>query len=329
MQNRATHYRAAATTYFKMGSVDSAYLFLNMYADIRDSLYVDGIVNHLNELEKKFNSTEKEKQILRLRSEKDRAALVASKRQTSNLILVVVSVSLLVTGVFYFIYSRRKVRQNLLNHQRRLKELEQANELKLTKAMLEGEEKERQRVARDLHDGLGGMLAGIKINLSRENNNLDAAILQLDASVSELRRIARNMMPENLVRMGLYIALQDLCESFISPQTSVEFQAFGSVQEMPLLRQMNVYRIAQEILSNAVRHAEASEIIVQCSQNNDVLFLTIEDNGKGFEVDNIEKTAGMGFGNIKNRVDYLNGTMYMDSKLNEGTTINIELNIYE
>ncbi len=132
-----------------------------------------------------------------------------------------------------------------------------------------------------------GALAGIKIKLSGQEKKertpqLNEVILQLENSINELRRIARNMMPENLQKAGLEIALRDLCESLLSDETHIEFHAFGLQPAIPLNVQVNIYRIIQELLSNAVRHAHASKIIVQCSQNDDIFFITVEDNGRGF-----------------------------------------------
>ncbi len=159
--------------------------------------------------------------------------------------------------IFYYRNNKKLLKQKEINHQQQLKEMRQQHQLKFTQAMLEGEERERQRVARDLHDGLGGLLAGIKIKLSSqvkaENNaGFDRVILQLDQSITELRRIARNMMPESLLKSGLEEAINDLCESLSSDQTKIEFQAYGIQKNMPIATQANIYRIVQELLSNPV-----------------------------------------------------------------------------
>ena len=199
--------------------------------------------------------------------------------------------------------------------------------------MLQGEERERRRWAGDLHDGLGGMLAGVKMNLTgltvtapvAQDADLNKVIGQLDHSISELRRIARNMMPEALLKLGLETALKDLCESVMTDQVRVDFQSFGIEKTIPQPTQVTIYRIVQELLTNAIRHGHASSILLQCSQNEGVFFVTLEDNGKGFDPHKAAHAKGIGLSNVKSRVDYLNGKMDIASAVNEGTTINIEL----
>lgn len=190
-------------------------------------------------------------------------------------------------------------------------------------------------MAKDLHDGLGGMLAGVKINLSTwSSHHLNPELHrdfykilnQLDNSVAELRHVARNLMPESLLNFGLETALHDLCEFYTRKDLDIYFQPINIEKDLPLKIQLNIYRIVQELLANAVKHAEASNILLQCSQSDDNFMITIEDNGKGFEKD-IEKTSkSMGLRNLKNRVNYLKGKMEVSSD-NQGTTVNIELNI--
>ncbi len=262
----------------------------------------------------------------------------AKNNRLINWLLGSVSLFLLLVALLALLYYRNNKKlsvQKELNYQQRLKDIEQQHQLTITTAMLKGEEQERNRIARDLHDGLGGMLAGVKINLSGlagatvqdMDPGLNKVIGQLDNSVNELRRIARNMMPETLLKFGLETALKDLCESVMAEQMHVDFQSFGIETDIPLEKQITIYRIVQEILSNAVRHAQATRIVLQCSQNGDTFFVTAEDNGKGFNTDAREQKQGMGLSNIRNRVDYLKGKLEIVSAINEGTTINIELNV--
>ncbi len=191
-------------------------------------------------------------------------------------------------------------------------------------------------MAGDLHDGLGGMLAGVKINLSRISasqnsaavtNDLPAVIHQLDKSVNELRRIARNMMPESLLSSGLEVSLKELCESFITDNLKLDFQAYNIRNDLPQETQATVFRIVQELITNAIRHAQAHNILVQCSQNENIFYITIEDDGKGFDTTVTEAKKGIGLINVKNRVDYLRGKWDIESTPNTGTTLNIEFNV--
>src|SRR5690606_37489846 len=116
---------------------------------------------------------------------------------------------------------------------------------------------------------------------------------QLDQSVDELRRIARNMMPESLIYMGLQPALSDLCKSLNSEKTSVDFEAFNLRDTYEQALQITVYRIIQELLTNAIKHAEAQSVMVQCSENANRLYITVEDDGKGFDPTSVEQKDGI------------------------------------
>lgn len=241
--------------------------------------------------------------------------------------------------IFLFIIYRKNKKlseQKEINLQQKIEDIKQKEELSLTKAILEGEERERERVAKDLHDGLGGMLAGVKINLSTWSaNQLDPEqhqdfykiLDQLDNSVKELRHVARNLMPESLLKFGLETAVSDLCEFYTRKDLEIYFQPINIEKNLSLTVQLNIYRIVQELLANAIKHAEASNILLQCSQSGDRFLITIEDNGKGFDKDVEKTTQNLGLRNLKNRVNYLKGKMEINSD-SQGTTINIELNIH-
>nr|WP_262903526.1 ATP-binding protein [Niabella beijingensis] len=239
--------------------------------------------------------------------------------------------ALLTLTILFFIYS---VKQKKIQTAQQLRSLEQEQQLKVSNALLIGEERERSRLARDLHDGLGGMLAGVKLNLSgmvynheqhRSGLELYPVIDQLDNSVKELRRIARNMMPESLLRSGLQAALKDLCESMTTPGTTIVLNAFQLQPDIPQQAQLMIYRLVQEIVGNAVTHAQAGKIIVQCSQADRIFFITVEDNGIGFDPQHAGR-EGIGLSNIYSRVNFLKGNIHIDSS-SEGTIINIELNV--
>ncbi|NOT74968.1 MAG: sensor histidine kinase [Cyclobacteriaceae bacterium] len=326
-------------TYFKMGNIREAYRWSMRYIEVSDSLYEKKYQNDVVEMEAKFQNSENQNRIFLLQVEKDKAVLTSANDRLLVWALAGVSLSLAIGFIFgfqYFTNSKKLSRERELNYQQQLKEVEQQRKMQFTQALLEGEEKERKRLAGDLHDGLGGMLAGVKINLSRLANSaeptamnidLNKVIYQLDNSVNELRRIARNMMPQSLISLGLESALSDMCISLSSEMTLVEFESFEIAPSLSKETQVTIYRIVQELLTNAVRHAGASEIMLQCSQNESAFFITIEDNGRGFDTEAVNHTKGMGLQNVQTRIDYLNGKMVINSTPGNGTTINIELHV--
>ncbi|WDF55715.1 sensor histidine kinase [Mucilaginibacter sp. KACC 22063] len=315
-----------------------AYTWLNKSRTISDSISKSQTELKINELETKYRSAENQKKITLLQSQNKQTALIIKNERLYKWLLGSVCL-LLVIILFVVILNARNIRklaeQKEINHRQQLHEMEQREQLKVIKAMLDGEEHERERVARDLHDGLGGMLAGVKIGLSGWSNNQESVsqdkdlhriIGQLDTSVAELRRIARNMVPESLLKFGLEVALKDLCEFHMSDRLHITFESFDLGKTIALNVQLNIYRIVQELISNAIKHAQASNIILQCSQNANTVFITFEDDGVGFDTAILANKKGMGIDNLRNRIAFLKGKFEIISAPGEGTIINIELN---
>lgn len=304
----------------KLGNIKAAYRWQTKYSDFADSFYTKKAKLQIAGLEAKYNYTQKEQELL-----------AANKRSENQRVIMWISIggSLTIVGLFLYLFRLRKIKS-----EQELQSLKQLQRIALTEALLSGEEKERTRMARDLHDGLGGMLAGIKINLTnivQENTSAEMEMLikQLDNSVTELRRIARNMMPEALLRSGLKIALTDLC-LLASTESLKVYSSFLNIhQDLPRQTQIIVYRIVQELLTNVIKHSGANEAFVQCSQHENTFFITVEDNGRGFNSDNTDQFKGLGLENISSRVDFLKGKMDIRATPEKGTIINIELQIDE
>jgi signal transduction histidine kinase len=319
--NRKSIFNELAKTYNHLGNDALAYTWLRRYSLLNDSINDSQLKNDINKLEIKFRNLENQKKIATLEAEKEKVILSSKNSRLMIWLLGTAVVLFLAVTIFTLNYYRGK------------------SKLDNTTAMLEGEERERKRIARDLHDGLGGMLAGVKIKLSswaankhnlKTDVELDQIIYQLDDSLNELRYIAHNMMPENLVKFGLETALKDLCDSMSVNNNYVVFQSFLSDADIPTKIQPTIYRIVQELLYNAKRHANAQNIIVQCSQNEGSFFITVEDDGIGFAQNSLVAKNGMGLRNIQSRVNYLNGKMeIVSNKQEKGSAVNIELNVYK
>jgi two-component system, NarL family, sensor kinase len=338
--DKKIYYKELSEAYAAAGNRAEAYDWAKQYIQISDSLYEARFQNDVMELEKKYNAAENQKRIAQLQAANEKASLTSRNNKLlawslGGLSLFMLALALL--GWQYYRSLKKLAQQKELSHQQQLIDISQQQQLKLAGALLQGEERERKRVARDLHDGLGGMLAGVKINLSRLptaesetatlTKDLPAIITQVDKSVNELRRIARNMMPESLLSNGLETALKETVESFNSDELKTDFQPFNIEPNIAQDMQVTIFRIVQELLTNAVRHAHATSILVQCSQNENRFYITIEDNGVGFNPTQVVAGKGIGITNVKNRVDYLKGTLEMDSAPGEGATINIEFNV--
>ena len=216
-------------------------------------------------------------------------------------------------------------------------QLEKEKQLAATEAVLKGEEKERTRLAKDLHDGLGGMLSGIKYSLNTMKGNLimtpenhqafERSMDMLDSSIKEMRRVAHNMMPEALVKFGLDTALRDFCNDINqSGALRVTYQSIG-LQDASIDQTtgITIYRIVQELINNTMKHAAARTAIVQLSGRQHLLTVTVEDDGKGFDTSILRQAGGIGWSNIINRVEFLKGKLDIDSQPGKGTSVHIEL----
>jgi signal transduction histidine kinase len=214
----------------------------------------------------------------------------------------------------------------------RISELETERQLTATQALLQGEEAERKRLARDLHDGLGGMLSVIKLNLTNMKGNailpetdipaFENALEMLDGSIRELRRVAHNLMPESLMRYGLKAALSDFCGSI----DLVKFHYFGNDQRMDERYEVAVFRIAQELVNNAIKHSKSRQINVQVIQEQERINLVVQDNGIGFNPDKLKDMNTSGLSSIRSRVESLKGQLDFFSEPQKGTEVQVNFN---
>ncbi|MDR7127914.1 signal transduction histidine kinase [Algoriphagus sp. 4150] len=337
-QNQLLYLREMSHTLAALGNYKEAYIQMEAYALGKDAFQERNMALKILDLEKKYQSIEKENEILKLRE----VNTLNESRLIRNrwLIYLLFGGILFVLAITYFVWKLAKKNLKLLAqqeklHQEEIKSIAQEQRLANYDAIMQGQEQERNRIAKDLHDGLGGLLAGSKLKLSSilakqhldgrtEQKAIEEVVFQLDYSVDELRRISRDMMPESLLLMGLKPALADLCKYMSNEITEIKFQSFDLSPTYTRSLLINCYRIIQELLTNALKHSEATEIILQCSQLEDWLFITVEDNGIGLGL-NDAPSQGIGMQNVTNRVALLRGTFETLSAKEEGTTINIQI----
>jgi two-component system NarL family sensor kinase len=323
---------AIAEYYNKIGRQSDAYRALERATVLNDSVLTEANIRQANTLSAIYENDKKEHAIAQL--ETDKKIQQASVRQEAllNIIFIITIVALLLLGVVSWLNLKNKRKLQ----RQKIAELEKEKQLMGIEAMLKGQEEERSRLAKDLHDGLGSMLSGVKISFSnmKENVIMDAAntrafeksLDQLDKTIAELRKIAHNLMPEALVRFGLRSAVKDFCESIqLSGNTDIICEQFGMERELGNIADVNVYRIIQELVNNAVIHGQATQVLVQLTKTPEKVLIAVEDNGKGFELSTLEKVSGIGLTNIRSRCNYFNGLLDIESRPGEGTIVNIEL----
>lgn len=321
--NRLQLFYGLVATYEDLNNIPEAYKWLQRYSQLSDSLAKSNLETRINALEIKFRNAEHQKKIAELNAANEKTNFALKRTRLLSWSLGLISALLLMVLLLWYLFYKSRKKAAL-----------QQEQIKISHAMLQGQEEERGRVAQDLHDGLGGLLTSVQMNLSEaasgdpkgNRQGLNAAIGQLNRSISELRRIAHNMMPEMLLRLGLDAALKDLCDSLVSETTAIRFQAYDINPNLPQQEQVMIYRIIQELLSNAVKHASATKVLLQCNQRSDRFFITVEDNGVGFDAIAERPKQGMGINNIRDRVTYLNGNIdILTGPGGQGTSVNIEL----
>jgi signal transduction histidine kinase len=313
----------------KIETVLGNYALSDRYGEKRDSInnqqMNEATAENIQELEKKYETEKKDKEIVKLD---------AANKQKSNLNKILFGGAGLLLIISFLGYRNFKSRQKI--QQQKITELEKDKHLLAIDAMLKGQEEERSRIAKDLHDGLGGMLSGVKLSFvnMKENMVMDAesvssfenSIMQLDNTIAELRKVAHNLMPEALVKFGLKNAILDFCNAMqISSKTKIIFEQMGTERQLSNTADLYIYRIVQELINNAIKHAAPNQILVQLTKTTEKILLTVEDDGKGFNTEELLIAKGIGMKNLQQRVDYFKGKVDIASQPAEGTSINIEL----
>ena len=325
----------------KTNNGSQAFVYLEQLNALKDSVNLSASKKAVAEIENKYQAAEKGKKIVQLQAEKEIQVLSIRQKSTLNYFLISSVLALLVVGFLGYRNLRSRhllAKQQDELHQQRIGELEKDRQLVAVDSMLKGQEDERSRLAKDLHDGLGGLLSGVKFSLSNMKDNLivtpdnmavfERSLDMLDTSIKELRRVAHNMMPEMLIRFGLDEAVKEYCNTINTAKLlTVKYQSFGLEARLDKSVEIIIYRIIQELLNNILKHAVATEAFVQIIREGNRLNVVVEDNGKGFDASLPENNQGAGLLSVRSRVDYLKGQLAIDARPGKGTLVNIEFNL--
>ncbi|CAH0994529.1 hypothetical protein EMA8858_00639 [Emticicia aquatica] len=307
----------------------------NLADSLRNISLNNAIMKNTKELETKYETEKKEVALKQLSDENQ-----YRKRLIS---LLIFSVFVLVGALIFFglwIHNRNRIRkQEQILHEQKLRQLENEKRLLASRAVLQGQDEERSRLAKDLHDGLGGILSSVKYSfltmkqsfILQEEHALafEKSMNLLDSSLAELRRVSHNMMPESLVKLGIQDALRDYIHT-ISENISIKFtyQSFGlDTVLLENIYKTTIFRVIQELTTNVIRHSKATEAMVQVMIENNQINITIEDNGIGFDPKEVNKSKSMGILNLYHRIEYLKGKVDLQTKTNEGCSYYIEIPI--
>jgi signal transduction histidine kinase len=247
-----------------------------------------------------------------VKHEKEVAILKANKK--TQIYLFSFIGLLFATGFgFYFVNQKRNAQQKA--------QLQQAR----VQSVLDGEEKERTRIAKDLHDGIVQDLTAIKLQLNAglNNNTLDknivvSAVDSIDKASKEVRNISYQMMPATLIQLGFIPAIEDLLKRVLTVSNiQYDFEQIGIAERLPENIEVSIFRITQELLNNVLKHSGANFVSLLITLKASVVTMIFEDNGKGFDASTIKK--GIGFSSLSSRVELLNGDIKYENGNGVGT----------
>jgi signal transduction histidine kinase len=320
-------YNDLADLYDSTREYKNAYRYRSKAALLQKELDDNNNVQTINTLEARYRNAQKDKQ---LADERLAFLSIQNKLKNRNLwMAVVIGCTLLSVMVILVLYQKQKL------WKQKLETLEQQQEIENLKTSILTEENERSRIGRQLHDDIMVQLALVKMNLEalptqlpeiEDMEDFIAVKEMMDNAGRDLRLTAHNLAPDTLLADGLTQALLYFCKNIqYRTRLNVTFQHYG---EAPALNQelsINVYRITQELIQNIIKHAAASNVLIQLNYRPDVLTLTVEDDGKGFTND--KTNEGIGLKSIKSRLKVMNGEMEIHERHPKGTSVNIQVNL--
>ena len=299
------------------GSFERALYYHKNYTQLKDSFMNETVAGNIQDLEVKYRTAEKDRELARKEQEIEKRNLLIGGIAGGGILLLAGSL---------FFYRHTQQKQKLIRQEQELLQL---------KALMEGEEIERSRIARGLHDGIMVNFSSVKMNLAaimkrypgtEQTGALQEVVSQLDDATRELRKSAHNLMPDMLLREGLTAAVRYFCNSMSrNAGLEIECNHFGPPPAIPPDGALMLYRTVQELLQNALKYAAATHIIVQIDNTGDLITITVEDNGKGFDPEILEDSEGMGLRNIRSRIRKLGGVMTIETSPDNGASIYIEI----
>ena len=323
--------RILAKTYAGMKNYTKAYEHQQAYQILRDSIFNENKNKQIQELQTRYETERKNNEIEILNADNQLKAASLQKEKLirnisiAGLLLIVATAWVIVRNIRQKSrIARELAAKNEELSRQQIMQLEKDKKIELMDAMMTAEEKERTRVARDLHDGISGLLAATRMQF--EGSRHEAGLASLDKASTEVRRIAHNMIPELLMRFGLAEALADFLNGIQTAHgINIHFEQSGLDIPFDRKNELTIYRIIQELINNTIKHAQASEILVQMIGNQELLSITIEDNGTGFDAGNLTSKSGIGISNILSRVQYLGGEIKFQSTKDSGSSVYIQL----
>ncbi|UYQ95664.1 histidine kinase [Chitinophaga horti] len=312
-----------------MGDYENAYALMTQYMGISQQLISRQNKREINELEIKYQTAQKEKEILNKQNELDHQRTVQYSLLIGFLVILLPVIALL------YVYYQKLQAQSKLNatmeemNRQKVAALLKDKELELLKASVNGQEKERKRIAGELHDSIGGNLAAIKLQLASQTG-LEALIRQVDDTYHLVRDLSHDLVPQKFTNTGFADLISGYIRQFNVPGSAViTFHAYPDedIDRLGASLKVEIYKIIQELITNAQKHSQASKVEIQLTKLDGLLKLLFEDNGRGFSPEAAKH--GLGFQQIRERLKLFDGVFTIDSFPSKGTVIDIEIPLHE
>ncbi len=239
---------------------------------------------------------------------------------------------LLALSIFFFFVTYQK---KMLKKQLELNETRAQQQQEILRNTITAQEKERKRIAQDLHDEVGAMLSVVKLNVGRIEKKSEEQVakklaaetkIYLDDVITQVRRISRSLLPPSLEKLGLFFALEELA-NWVNKADQLKILCWKSGEQFRFdtKKELAVFRIVQELLNNAIKHSDATKIYINSRFSpNSNLMISVTDNGKGFELKE-KMFTGLGLKNLESRTQIMNAKFKMKSTPGKGTTAIIYL----
>ncbi|PHS64887.1 MAG: hypothetical protein COB12_07370 [Flavobacterium sp.] len=327
-------YGLLANNYEDIGDNKEALFYLKKHLAYRDSTNI--VAQNVNLT--KFQAEKKENENIILQAEVEK-----KQRQQRNLWIGGI-ITLLFGSVFGILVYKNTKRKQLIAEQEREIEIQKKEkllkdqELNTIDAMIEGQEKERQRLASDLHDSVGATLSAARLQFEHLCKYKGSGILKnedelytktgklLEQVYQEIRSMAHLKNSGVIATKGLLPAIQKLARNASTPgNLQIEVDDYGLSKKIENSLEISIFRVIQELITNIIKHAKATEATISITQHEDSLSIIVEDNGVGFDVKKSINKDGMGLSSIEKRIEHLEGSMEVDSNIGKGTNILIDI----
>ncbi len=311
------------------GHSEQALQYLENYLALKDSLNSAELSQHVRSLEARYENEKKLRRIEQL--ERD---TIIRQRRLQQLTLLLAIVILLAAGIVLWLRNQRlKVQHRLEMKAEMMEKMRIEAENRATRSYLDGEESERKRLAGELHDGMGGLLTGIRLqidaalasNFKEQNSEWNKIGANVLFAGNELRRISRNLFPQTLVECGLKAALDDMVGWYRRQieRPAIMFYFSGEQNRYDHLLEMQVFRVIQELVNNALKHANPDQIDIELILQKFRIWVSVTDNGTGFDMRSV--AHGQGLRSMHERISLMNGSFDINSVPGQGTHASIEI----